>query len=128
MSPHQDCLTLRGDLLSASGEAAKSPQGLTFTPEQHFQEPSKGHSGPTHYAQLQTPGQQVSRWVILSPCSIGLGLHNSQKGASPHQVPTMLNPFLPPTLALEKKGSTGEWPWGEGKAEQVKSVCLEDAS
>lgn len=74
VSSHQGCFLLKGELPSASGKAARSPQGLVPAPEQCFQEPSKGHSRPgcTGDAPQQTAGQQNSGRAILSVRSTGI--------------------------------------------------------
>lgn len=61
---------------SATGirKGSQRPPGPHPTPEQGFQEGSKGGSGPgcTGYARLQTAGQQNSSWAILSVRSTGI--------------------------------------------------------
>lgn len=100
-----------------------SPSPLSNT----SRSPARVTLGPPTMPSCGRQGSKSAAGLFLVPAPSDWVFVTARR-ASPHQVPTMLNPFLPPTLALEKKGITEEWPWGEGKAEQVKSVCPEDAS
>lgn len=74
VSPHQVLYCSERRSAKCRRKAARSPLGPHPSPEQCFQEPSKGHSGPgcAGYSRLQTAGQKNSSWAILSVRSTGI--------------------------------------------------------